>query len=96
MAPLSVTLSAVVFTAPAVPPRMADTVPLRRSKAAVLVNTPVLPVMLAPFCRDTEATVSLLGPMARVPALTVTALLSAITLLAFKASVPTSTLVAPV
>ena len=96
LTPLSVTVPAVDLLAPAVPARMADTVPLRRSKAAVLVNTPVVPVMLPLFCKDTDATVSLFGPMARVPAPTVTALPSAITLLAFKARAPPNTLVAPV
>ena len=96
MAALRVTLSMLVLTAPAVPPSTAVTVPLRRSKAAVLVSTPVLPLMMPPPCSDSDATVSLRLPMSSVPALTVTALSLAITSLAASASVPPSTVVAPV
>ena len=86
----------VDLTAPAEPPSWAATLPLRRSKAAVLVNTPLLPVMVPPPCSDTDATVSLRVPISRVALFTVSALASAITLLAPKASVPPLTWVAPV
>ena len=77
----SVTVPAVVFTSPALPSRIADTVPFCRSNAVVLVKTPLVPE-IAPVVRCTPATVSLKAPTSSVPPSTFTLVASAITLLA--------------
>ena len=94
--PLSVTVPVLDLLAPCVPPSMADTEPLCRSKVAVLVSTPVLPATVPPPCSDSDATVSLWPPMSKVALFTVSALALPITSLAPSASVPPVISVAPV
>jgi len=93
--PPIVIVPSVVLSAPAAPAIGALSVPFRRSKAAVLVNMPVVPVML-PFLRLTEATVSVNVTAPKVPPLMTSdeALFRALAKPKFK--VPLLTVVVPV
>ena len=92
---LIVTAPAVVLFRPVVPPRIAPTEPLRSSKSAALVSTPVVPVRLPPV-KVTAPTVSELAPRFSVPPSTVTAPASARVFVAWpRASVPVEIVVPP-
>ena len=87
-------MPAVVFVAPLLPPRIAETLPFFNANAAVLVNVPPLP-LIVPSVRVTAATVSLFALRSKIPPLTHTLLLSSKTLLAPSANVPPLITVVP-
>ena len=96
MAPLRVTVPAVVLSTPtpAEPLNIAVMAPARRSKLLALLSTPVLPVML-PVRNCTAATLSLKVPRAKLPPSTTTLLNDDSALLMPSASVPVCTFVVP-
>ena len=94
-APESVTVPAVSFVSATEPARIAEIVPLRTVKPAVLVSAEVPVPRIEPFSSVTAPTLSVrLAPMSRTPPSIVTAPVP-IALLAPYASVPAETSVSP-
>ena len=91
----SVTVSVVVLVMPTLPPRIASTVPDRRSKLVSEVSIPLVPVIV-PEANCTPATVSSKLPMLKVPPLTTRFEALSRRSLAPSASVPALTVVVPV